>query len=485
MVLPKKDLYRILGVPFNATQEQIKQAYRALVRRYHPDSGTEDASAARFREIHDAYTVLSNPARRQAYDRWWSERYPGGTAVFTWEVLTSRKQLPLIVEEQMLYVLINIRSGQKAKEHRLPLNLALVIDRSTSMQGDRLDYVKAAAHQIIEELEDHDVLSVVTFSDRAEVVVPSQHLKNRARIHTHISAIWTSGGTEILRGLRAGLEQVRRFHTDDVISHLILLTDGRTYGDEEECIAEARRAGLQRIGISALGIGEDWNDTFLEEMTRQAGGTCSYIPHPRQIRHVLQEQVRGLGAIAVRDLLLTLRLSEGVRLDSAFRCAPYIERLLVQKGEINLGLLQGNTPIQILLELVVAPQPEGKQRLVQLELSGSVPVSGERERLVFDLQAEFTGEPEEQPVPTVIINVLNRINLFRMQEMAWNALEEGRREEAHRRLEAVATRLLNMGERELAHIALLEAGRIAQGGQASKKGHKTIKYGTRALGLKR
>ena len=72
-----------------------------------------------------------------------------------------------------------------------------------------------------------------------------------------------------------------------------------------------------------------------------------------------------------------------------------------------------------------------------------------------------------------------------MQEKVWDALEDGKTEDARRRLETVATRLLDLGEKELAHMALLEAGRVAQGGQVSEKGHKTIKYGTRSLGIKR
>jgi hypothetical protein len=77
---------------------------------------------------------------------------------------------------------------------------------------------------------------------------------------------------------------------------------------------------------------------------------------------------------------------------------------------------------------------------------------------------------------------MNRINLFRMQESAWEALEAGQGAHARQQLEAVATRLLDLGEEELAQIALLEAGRLTQGGQASKKGQKTIRFGTRRLG---
>jgi Ca-activated chloride channel family protein len=484
MTATEKDPYDVLGISMGATQEEIKGAYRALVRRYHPDSSSEDASTERFQEIHVAYEVLSDPERRRAHDRWRAERRDTGRRAFTWDVLVSGDQLPVLEEEQMLYALVIIKPAHEAKRERLPLNLTLVIDRSTSMKGNRLDYVKAAAHKIIDELNEQDTLGVVAFSDRAEVVVPSQPLDdNRNRIHARISAIWTSGGTEILQGLQTGLEQVDKFHEDDTISHVVLLTDGQTYGDEEECIAATRRAGLRGISVSALGIGEDWNDVLLEEMTRQTGGTCSYISHPRQIRHALRRYVQGLSAIVAQDLQLTLRFSEGAWLDEAFRCLPSIERLSPQQDAISLGLLRGDSRIQVLLEIVAEPGLEGRRRLVQLELSGSIPGSDQRERLVFDLETEFVKDPEEKPVPMAIVNVLNRVCLVRIQEQAWLALEDGRGEEASLRLEAAATRLFELGEEDLARVALLEAGRVAKGGRASGKGHKTIKYGTRRLGM--
>lgn len=480
----ERDLYAALGVPLTATQEEIKRAYRNLARRFHPDSGTDEASAARFQEVQEAYQILSDPVQRRAYDRHRAERGFGVHSVLAWDVLSSREKLPAISEEQTFYLLVEIRPAGRTAIQRLPLNLCLVIDCSTSMQGDQLDYVKAAAHQIIDELEDQDVLGIVSFSDRASIMMPSQRLDDRMRAHARLSSIWASGGTEILQGLRTGLEQLRRFHRDDAISHLILLTDGRTYGDEDECIIEARRAGLERIGISALGIGEDWNDAFLDDLAHQAGGICSYISHPQQVRAVLREHVQSLGALLARDVRLTIRSTGDVRVEAAFRTAPYIERLGLHEDAVNLGALRAGAPIRVLLELVLGAMSAGLHRLLQLELTAEVPSMRHRERLLFDLEREFVVELPEEPVPVAIVNTLSRLSIFRMQEQAWKALESGKQEEARRRLEVIATRLLDMGEKELAHIALLEAGRVAQGGQVSEKGHKTIKYGTRSLGIR-
>jgi Ca-activated chloride channel family protein len=482
----KKDYYAILAVPQSATDEEIKRAYRELARRYHPDSRVEDASTTLFHEIQAAYAVLSHPESRRAYDRQRAEAGLSETAAFSWEILLSQSQLCSLYEEQVLYLLMEIRPTATARGERLPLNLCLVVDRSTSMQGARLEHVKAAAHQIIDELQDNDTLAVVTFNDRAEVVLPSQSDINRVSAKAKVSSIWASGGTEILQGIQTGLTEIERYHGKQVTSHLILLTDGQTYGDEEDCIAEARHAGACRIGITAMGIGEDWNDALLDEIAIQSGGTSAYIASPGQVRALLQQQVRGLGAVFAQGLALKIQCVEGVWVESVFRVLPYLDRLKSDGGVIKLGALQADAPLAVILELGVAKRPPGKHRLLRLDFTGDIPALGRHEeRLRRDVSCTFTPAVEEPPEPVnpAILNALTKVTVYRMQERAWDALESGDTGGATRQLELIATRLFNLGESRLARAAMLEAGRIAKGEIPTAKGRKEIKYGTRSLSI--
>ena len=63
-----KDYYQVLGVPRDATAEQIKKAFRRLARKYHPDVSREPDAAARMSEVNEAHAVLSDPEKRAAYD---------------------------------------------------------------------------------------------------------------------------------------------------------------------------------------------------------------------------------------------------------------------------------------------------------------------------------------------------------------------------------------------------------------------------------
>jgi len=478
-----KDYYEILGVSQSASDAEIRRAYRSMARQTHPDSRTEKAPTSLFHDVQEAYAVLSDKNLRRAYDRQRGDAGLDEDSAFFWDISLSRSQLSAQHDEQMLYALLEIKPGMTTEGERLPLNLCLVVDCSTSMQGARLEHVKGAAHQIIDELHEDDALAVVTFNDRAQVVLPSQVGINRVRAKTTVSTIWASGGTEILKGLQIGLAEVEKHHGSQVTSHIILLTDGQTYGDDDECIAEARQAGARRIGITAMGIGEDWNDVLLDAIANQSNGVSAYIASPGQVRTLLQQQVRGLGSIFAHGLTLTPKCAEGVWVESIFRVAPYLDRLTVKGGAIELGSLQADAPMSVVLELGVGQKTAGDHRLLTLELKGDVPSVGRRgERLRRDISLTFT--PEEasaEPVPPAILSALSKITIYRMQERTWDTLESGDVDGATRQLEMIATRLFDLGEPRLARAAMLEAGRLSQGATPTSKGRKELKYGTRGL----
>jgi Ca-activated chloride channel family protein len=397
--------------------------------------------------------------------------------------LTSPSELFTGHEQQVFYTLIEVRQTNTEEKERLPLNLCLVIDRSTSMQGPRLGRVKTAVSQIINELEDNDTLSIVSFSDRAEVIQPSQHGINRTRAKAKLASIHASGGTEILQGMSLGLSELRKRHSDRTNSHLILLTDGRTYGDDEACVTLAKKAGEQHIGITAMGIGEDWNDILLDEMARQSGGTSAYVSSPNQVQTTLQQCIHSLNTVFAKGMKLGFQCAENVTLDKAFKVLPFLEQLQVNEGAIGIGNLQSDAPLVIVLELSTGARPPGEYWLASLELSADIPsVNTKGIVLKHDLLLHFTAIlAESVAVPPAIVNAFRKVTLYEMQQNAWDAVERGDKDKANHQLELVATRLFDLGESQLAQVAMLEAGRIASGALPSSRGLKQLKYGTRSL----
>lgn len=481
---PDIDLYAVLNISPDATADEVRQAYRQLVRQVHPDMLDGQGTSVLFRQVQEAYEILGNAQQRSAYDQQRVEAGLSPKSIFQWKMQPSRSALSVGVDEQVIYLFFEIAAGESDQARgRQALNLCLVLDRSTSMQGSRLEQTKSSAQRMIDSLAADDTLSIITFSDKAEVVWPSQLLTDPIKTKAKISAIQASGGTEILQGLQAGLAEIEKRRAQYAVNHLILLTDGQTYGDEERCLGAAEEAAKHRIGISAMGIGEDWNDTLLDAIASRCGGISQYIASTGEIQHFMRERLQGLSTVYAENVRLLFKPISGTRLKSAFKLSPYIERIALKDETLSLGSLQSNTTVSGIIELVVEGHDAGTYRLAQMELIGDIPSPHIDETRVRK-DVAFTFDPNANPntpAPSHILSALAKVTIFQMQEGALSALEQGDVAGATHRLETMATRLLDMGEHQLARAALLEAGRLARSGNLSPAGRKAIKYGTRSL----
>ncbi len=481
----ERDYYAILGIPSDADERAIKRAYRQLARRYHPDVSNATGSLERFREVQEAYEVLIDPLQREAYDVWRQQQGLDRPAPLILRATPSQDALLCLGEPQVLYVLVELLASSEVESKRMPMNLCLVLDRSTSMKGARLHQVKEAARYIVDRMTPDDILSIVAFSDRAQLVLPGRRNVSRSAAHSAINSIRSGGGTEIFQGLDLGLKQVERWRADERISHLILLTDGQTYGDEEACLQAARRAGRLGIPITTMGIGSDWNDHLLDEIARlsHAQGSSIYIDSTAKIARVFRDQIQGIGSTFAHQLVLTLHHKPDITLKEVFRVAPHINQIFPQDNTIDLGTLEARYPQALILELLVGSHTPGLHRLLQVAVEGVVPALGQQPvRVQKTVDVQFvTHLAQRKPVPPDIVSAMGKLTIFKMQERALREIEVGQIEAAVKRLKTMATRLLDIGEAELARAALLEAGRLAQTGSLSSEGRKKIRYGTRGL----
>ena len=174
--MPTGDLFQLLNLAPDADLPAIDNAYRQLTRRLSRSAVPE--AAIESRRIQAAYEILRDPARRTAY----LSATPPPPPPFLATLYASRSQLPIQSEPQIVYALVEIGAvGESAQAPAPAANLCLVIDRSTSMNGARLDQAKAGVNAIIDGLRSQDTCSVIVFSDRAEAVVTAHKMTDEQR----------------------------------------------------------------------------------------------------------------------------------------------------------------------------------------------------------------------------------------------------------------------------------------------------------------
>jgi Ca-activated chloride channel family protein len=478
-----QDYYAILGLDRDATPDDIRRAYHRKARKLHPDVNQESGATEVFLQIQKAYDVLIEPAARADYDKTLPPK-PSTASLVELSTIYSRPSLIHLNEPQLVYALIELAAPANVQTGpSLPLNVCLVIDRSTSMQGERMDMVKSTAIELVRQIRPDDTISIVAFSDRAETLVSAGQRLTRSAIEDQIKHITTGGGTEIYHGLEAGYMEVRSKSSRSSVNHIILITDGRTYGDEDHCLRIADQAAANGIGISGLGIGTEWNDVFLDSLASRTGGNSVYVSRPGELKQFLWQKFSGLGQVYAERVTLDLFFNPGVELTYAFRLSPEVSPLQ-NYASIPIGNVPLKSNLAILLEIKAPPLFTSVDLLTLAEGKITLDIPGASKsgfKLPIKLSRSVSTAPLIQPPPTRLLQAMSRLKLYRMQERAHQKLAEGQQDSATRHLQHLATHLFAQGKQELARTVLNEIDHIQRDQNISEEGKKIIKYGTRAL----
>ena len=478
-----ENLYSILGVPNSAGSDQIRRAYLELALKYHPDTNPVKENAEIFLVIQHAYDVLSNQGKRKLYDESLSIIQPGIPSIkLNW--LFSRTEIQKLDEPQIVYAKLDIKYNQALDEFSTPPNhLCIVLDRSTSMKGERLDSVRENLRQFISALRSKDLVSIVVFNDKAEILIAPTTNENKQVLFEKIDTISAAGGTEIYKGLKAGIDLLWQGNLKTYLPNLLLLTDGHTYGDEEKCIDLVNKAVEKNIKINALGFGSEWNDKFLDEFTGITGGCAYYVRTLFDLPKFLQITLTSLATTIAHNSNLEIKKNDNCQLKYVFRIEPEISQLQL-KDPIQMGNLIREKKSSYLFAFELLP---GIKSMSEVNM-----ITGKIRFVLSDMNNRYSEEdisirlkvsekPSEQTIPLEIIQALSRVNLFQMQEKSNLDVEKGNINDAVRRLTYLATHLISQGNVPFAKEVLNEAESLKKDQSYSEDGIKRLKYGTRAL----
>lgn len=402
----------------------------------------------------------------------------------------NRSGVQVLDQPQLVYVLTELFPGATMSDARLPLNFALVLDRSGSMAGEKLRTMKEAVKNIIDQLDPDDVVSIISFETRTQALVRSQPATDKAGLKRQVDKIKAGGGTNMATGLGEGLALVDQRHSEDRVSRIVLLTDGEATDDEDDSRRVADEAGAKGIPIIGLGFGKDWNEDFLFDLADRSiladpgsgAGMADYIPEPQDANKIFQEVYQSMQVVA-KDVTITIRMVQGLEARRVWQVAPMIKdmgRGVIQGRAILLPLGQlEKTGTAYLVEVMLPPRPVGAVRIAQTDITYSVPDLG-MQRQAVDLIINFSQDPAVyNQINGHVMNIVEKVQAFKLQTQALNEAEMGNVGGATQKLRQAVTILLSQGETGLADQMRQEADRLEQAGQISSEGKKTIKLTSR------
>ncbi len=290
------------------------------------------------------------------------------------------------------HCLFQVRSsgGLRPGQARLPLNISLVIDRSGSMDGEPLEQAKRACALVVDMLEPTDVLSVITFEDGADVVMPARRMTNKVLVKDYISRIHAGNTTNLYEGLVTACQQVASVKTETSLNRVLLLTDGEPTAGTKDFPSIIGQVGEQKargITVSTLGYGPDFSDELLSGIARRSGGNCYYAARPQELPTFFQREVESLLRITARNLRLRVYLPRGVSVRQVYGQQPVLGP---RTAEVTLSDVEQGTGLSSLWELEMTPRPAGTYRVVLAELLYDDASTGRPEKLSAEAVVDFT-----------------------------------------------------------------------------------------------
>ncbi|MFN8530252.1 MAG: VWA domain-containing protein [Anaerolineae bacterium] len=317
--------------------------------------------------------------------------------------------------ERQLYLLARIQAAPPAgNARRPPLNLSVVLDRSGSMAGDKLDYVKRAAQFLVQHLTSVDTFSLVTYDTQVTVDIPPGHVIYKDQLMQAIAKIRSGSSTNLSGGWLQGCGLVEANQAEGQINRVLLLSDGLAnvgVTDPDRLAAMARAKRDQGVTTTTMGVGMGFNEDLMRAMSNEGGGAFYFIDNPDQAAHIFREELRDLLNVVGQNLTITLTTSGEVKWVSQFNSYP-----TNQHGRVvsfRMGDLFAEEVKMLLLELhIPALETMGKIEVARLqfdydELTDTAAVHRKTELPIFVNmvpESDFTShKPNDEVMKMVLL----------------------------------------------------------------------------------
>ncbi len=256
-----------------------------------------------------------------------------------------------MTREHRVYVVARIK-GKPQTNDRRPLNVSVVIDRSGSMAGEKLDYVKRATQFLVQHLSQQDQFSLVAYDKTVAVCVPPMPVSNKDYINQVIHNLRAGGTTNLSGGWLQGCQLVAEQKAEGQVNRVLLLSDGLANEGVTDPLRLAAMAHQKRdegITTTTMGVGMGFNEDLMQAMATQGGGAFYFIDNADQAPVIFAEELQDLLSVVAQNLTITLMPSTKIQMVRQLNMYPFERRDF--QNIFRLGDLFADEAKTLVLEL--------------------------------------------------------------------------------------------------------------------------------------
>lgn len=328
------------------------------------------------------------------------------------------------------------------RKDRTAVNVAIVIDKSGSMSGEKIQKAKEAARLAVERMGKDDIVSVIAYDTSVQVLVPATKAADKQAIYNGIARIAAGGNTALFAGVSKGADEVRKFLDRNRVNRVILLSDGlANVGPSQPGELAALGGSLIKEGISVttLGLGLDYNEDLMQRLARASDGNHAFVEQADDLARFFNLEFGDVMAVVAQDVDVEITCGSGVR---PVRVLGRDADIVGQKVHARLNQLISGREKFIMLEVEVPPGEAGGDRAIaDVRVRYRNTVTQVNDEQSAAVRASFTSdraEVERRADKEVIVSALELVANDR-NEMAVLLRDQGKVDEARRVLQDNAT----------------------------------------------
>jgi Ca-activated chloride channel family protein len=274
-------------------------------------------------------------------------------------------------DKSVAYVRMTMTGFELADaEKHTQVNLAIVLDKSGSMQGEKIDRAKAAARRAIARLAPDDIVSIITYDSTVHVLVPATKVSDKQAVYKAISRISANGQTALFGGISKGAHEVRKFFDEERVNRIILLSDGLANvgpSSPGELGELGRSLGSEGIPVTTIGLGLDYNEDLMTQLAMKSDGNHMFAENAKDIEAAFLQELGDVISVIAKDVEIELDCADGVR---PIRILGREGEIIGTKVRLSLNQLYSSQQKYAIVEVEVPATEEGAERAI-----GSVGIS--------------------------------------------------------------------------------------------------------------